>query len=70
MGYERRLGDRRGEPERVTALIVTDGTLALLRVQPVIGRRFTADDDSPKAPRAGDARARLLAAEVRQRSRR
>ena len=32
------------------ALDVTDGTLVLLRVQPVIGRRFTADDDSPKTP--------------------
>jgi predicted permease len=39
-----------GEPERVSALLVTDGTLALLRVNPQIGRRFTADDDSPKSP--------------------
>jgi predicted permease len=39
-----------GEPERVTGLLVTDGTLALLRVNPQIGRRFTADDDSPKSP--------------------
>jgi putative ABC transport system permease protein len=39
-----------GEPERVTALEVTDGTLAALRVQPLLGRRFTAVDDSPKAP--------------------
>ena len=39
-----------GEPERVEALDVTDGTLSLLRVQPAIGRRFTAEDDSPKAP--------------------
>ena len=39
-----------GEPERVQALDVTDGTLSLLRVQPAIGRRFTAEDDSPKAP--------------------
>ena len=39
-----------GEPERVTALVVTDGTLGVLRVQPAMGRRFTAEDDSPKAP--------------------
>ena len=39
-----------GEPERVEALDVTDGTLGLLRVQPVVGRRFTADDDSPRTP--------------------
>ena len=39
-----------GEPERVTALEVTDGTLAVLRVQPAIGRRFTAEDDSPRTP--------------------
>ena len=39
-----------GEPERVTALVVTDGTLGVLGVQPAIGRRFTADDDSPRTP--------------------
>ena len=39
-----------GEPERVTALVVTDGTLGVLRVQPALGRRFTAADDSDKAP--------------------
>src|SRR5688572_26069690 len=39
-----------GEPERVDALLVTDGTLSLLRVTPQLGRRFTADDDSPKTP--------------------
>src|SRR3954471_21177550 len=39
-----------GEPERVDGLVVTDGTLSLLRVQPILGRRFTADDDSPKTP--------------------
>src|SRR4051812_25547552 len=39
-----------GEPERISALFVTDGTLAALRVQPALGRRFTAEDDSPKAP--------------------
>jgi predicted permease len=39
-----------GEPERVPALEVTDGILPILRVQPALGRRFTAEDDSPKAP--------------------
>jgi len=39
-----------GEPERIEALLVTDGTLGVLRVEPLIGRRFTADDDSPKSP--------------------
>jgi len=39
-----------GEPERVQALLVTDGTLALLRVNPPIGRRFDAEDDSPRTP--------------------
>jgi putative ABC transport system permease protein len=40
----------RGEPERVRTLRVTDGTLKLLRVNPVLGRIFSADDDSPKGP--------------------
>ena len=39
-----------GEPERVQALLVTDGTLDVLRVEPFMGRRFTKEDDSPKAP--------------------
>ena len=40
----------RGEPERVEALAVTAGTLPLLRVQPVLGRLFTKEDDSPGSP--------------------
>ena len=39
-----------GEPERVQALLVTDGTLGLLRVDPVVGRRFTREDDTHNAP--------------------
>src|SRR5436190_11044277 len=39
-----------GEPERVDALEVTDGTLRALGVQTIAGRLFTADDDSPRAP--------------------
>ena len=39
-----------GEPERVTALRVTDGVLPALHVVPILGRHFSADDDSPRAP--------------------
>ena len=39
-----------GDPERVDALVVTDGILPILRVQPTLGRRFTAQDDAPQAP--------------------
>ena len=39
-----------GEPERVQALLVTDGTLGVLRVEPIVGRRFTREDDSPTSP--------------------
>jgi predicted permease len=38
------------EPERVPALRVTDGILSLLRVRPVLGRIFTAEDDTPGSP--------------------
>ena len=37
------------QPERVTALLVTDGTLPILRVAPILGRTFTAEDDLPEA---------------------
>ena len=40
-----------GEPERVQALWVTDGLLPILRVQPVLGRLLTRDDDAPGVPR-------------------
>jgi putative ABC transport system permease protein len=39
-----------GDPERVKALLVTAATLPLLRVQPVIGRIFSAEDDTPGNP--------------------
>jgi len=39
-----------GQPEEVPALNVTDGTLAVLDVQPVLGRRFNVKDDSPGSP--------------------
>ncbi len=38
------------EPEQVPALLVTDGTLPILGVQPALGRLFTKQDDSPGAP--------------------
>jgi len=38
------------EPEQVRALDVTDGTLPILGVQPVLGRTFTRKDDSPDSP--------------------
>jgi predicted permease len=40
----------RGEPERVEALAVSEGTLPLLRVQPILGRRFSEEDGTPGAP--------------------
>ena len=39
-----------GEPERVQALLVTDGALGILRVNPALGRGFTREDDTPGAP--------------------
>jgi hypothetical protein len=39
-----------GEPEQVAALRVTEGALELLRVRPLLGRTFSADDDGPGAP--------------------
>jgi predicted permease len=38
------------EPEQVHALMVTDATLPLLGMQPILGRSFSADDDSPASP--------------------
>ena len=38
------------EPERVDALIVTDGTLPILGIPPMLGRVFSKADDSPGAP--------------------
>ena len=38
------------EPEQVAALRVTDGTLPLLGIPPMLGRSFTRQDDSPGAP--------------------
>src|SRR2546430_7965449 len=38
------------EPEHVRALRVTDGSLPLLGMPPLLGRSFTRQDDSPGAP--------------------
>ncbi len=40
-----------GEPERVQALLVTQGLLPILRVPPLLGRVFTKEDDAPGSPR-------------------
>jgi hypothetical protein len=39
-----------GEPEQVAALDVTDGTLPLLGVPPMLGRWFNHEDDLPGTP--------------------
>ncbi len=39
-----------GEPEQVRALNVTEGTLSLLDVKPVLGRLFSHADGQPSAP--------------------
>src|SRR5713226_3613502 len=38
------------EPEQVPGMRVTDGTLPLLGIPPILGRTFTKQDDSPGAP--------------------
>ncbi len=38
------------EPEQVQVMRVTEGTFRALRVQPVLGRRFSAEDDTPGTP--------------------
>jgi predicted permease len=40
----------RGAPERVQALLISASTLPLLRVQPAVGRFFSAEDDTPGNP--------------------
>ncbi|HTX75353.1 MAG TPA: ABC transporter permease [Terracidiphilus sp.] len=39
-----------GQPDKVPALDVTDGTLPLLGVKPALGRLFSRQDDSPGSP--------------------
>ena len=38
------------EPEQVPSLVVTEGVLPILGAKPLIGRGFTAHDDSPGSP--------------------
>ena len=38
-----------GNPENIPTLAVTDGFLSILRVQPVLGRSFSREDDQPGA---------------------
>ena len=38
------------EPEQVRALVVTDGTLPILGIAPMLGRWFNRTDDSPSSP--------------------
>ena len=38
------------EPEKVQAMVVTDGTLPILGVPPMLGRWFNHADDSPGSP--------------------
>jgi putative ABC transport system permease protein len=40
-----------GAPERAQGLLVSASTLPLLRVQPILGRAFSTEDDTPGAPR-------------------
>ena len=39
-----------GEPERIQAMLVTEGTLSVLQVNAAMGRRFMADDVQPGSP--------------------
>ena len=41
----------RGDPEQVAALALSSTTLPLLRIQPLLGTFFVADDDRPETPR-------------------
>ena len=38
------------EPEKVPGLLVTDGTLPILGIPPMLGRWFNREDDSPGSP--------------------
>ena len=40
-----------GDPERVPGLLLSSSVLPLLRVRPMLGRAFGAEDDTPGAPR-------------------
>ena len=40
-----------GDPERVPGVLLSSSVLPLLRVQPILGRAFSAEDDTPGVPR-------------------
>ncbi len=40
-----------GQPEHITGLDVTDGTLPILGVKPALGRLFNRNDDAPNGPK-------------------
>lgn len=40
----------RGEPEQVRSITVTDGTLPILGIHPVLGRTISREDDTPSGP--------------------
>ncbi|MGH9747572.1 MAG: ABC transporter permease [Candidatus Acidiferrales bacterium] len=40
----------KAEPERVSALRVTDGMISILGVSPALGRQFNRQDDAPSSP--------------------
>src|SRR5207302_7207799 len=41
---------KRGEPDRVTAGVVSPNFFDVLGIKPILGRSFVADDDKPGAP--------------------
>ena len=56
------------EPERVSAVYVSDGALQALDVPPVLGRWLSREDQAPRGRGHGDAWLRVLAAALRWRS--
>ena len=67
--WRRRFGHRQRRARAGPGLFVTDGTLSLLHVNPILGRHFTRGRRLAEDTRACDAEPRLLGAKVRQRSR-
>jgi ABC-type antimicrobial peptide transport system permease subunit len=53
------------DAEALRAIVVTDGVLQALGMQPAVGRLFSRADDTPGAPRYRDADLWVLAAALR-----